>query len=431
MKKIISKSGLMIFLWFCSTLLIAKELDSIVAVVNEDIITKYELQKEFDTIIADLKKRNPDEPLPPANYISRQVLDKLILDRIQLDLAEREGIHRDPTILNQAVKKIAEQNGMSLGRFILKLEEQKLSFEQFKDKLQEQILLQRLQQRHVDSQIMVSEQDIDNYLFNQKKQLNTGKEYNTSIILISIPEGSTPEAIQKLKQKADGVAKKIASGKDFSSMAMMYSDAGNALEGGSLGWRKEVELPSIIADIPITLAQSEVSEVIRTPVGFVLVKLNEIKDKSQHEVEEMHARHILISTNPNRSAAQARLQLEQLRDRITQGESFATLAKAHSDDPVSASNGGDLGWFKHNTMVEEFEQTVSKMKPGEMSQIVESSFGFHLIELLDVRVRDDSREFVRQQARNELYDKKVSEKKLFWLRQLRSEAHVEIRMKEQ
>ncbi len=405
-----------------------EQLDSIVAVVDDDIITKNELKKAFDEIVKEIRLKG-NEP-PEAKLLTKKVLDKLVMEKLQLDMAEREGIHNDETTLNRSIQKIADQNGLSLTDLIATLQKQGINYKDFRKNVQKQIILQRLQQRHVDSQINISEQDIDNYLFNYKKQEDIGKQYHTAIILISIPEGSTAEEMKEVEKKAQMVKQKLDAGEHFSTIAMTYSDSANALEGGDLGWRKASELPSIIADIPDKLTIGQVSDVIKTPVGYLIVQLKDIKDKIKHEVEESHARHILIKTDISKSKEQAKTQLDQLRLRIIQGESFTTLAKVHSNDVISAQNGGDLGWFKKGVMVPEFDRVIENMQVGELSQIFESPFGFHLVELLEKRKRDDSKEYLRNQVRNVLFDKQVEEKKVYWLRRTRDEAHIEIRLEQ-
>jgi len=404
------------------------ELDSIVAVVNEGIITKQEMQRSFNDIVKNFQQRNV--PVPAANILSKQVLDKLIMERIQLDLAERSGIKSDETTLNRAIVRIAGQNGLSLSEFINTITEEGIDFKQFRNDIRKQILLQRLQQRFVASKVVITNQEIDNFLFNYKKQGNVESAYHPAIILVSIREGSTPAQIKQAKQKIEMIHKKLENGANFSELAIEYSDSNNALEGGDLGWRKEAELPSMLADIIPTMKEGDFSKPVKVSVGFMLVKLLDKKSTIQHQVVESNAKHILIKPDITQNATQAKIRLNQLRKRILGGENFEKLAKSHSDDKGSAQKGGDLGWFKPGTMVPEFDKAIKTLEPGDLSEIVETPFGYHIIKLLQRRTRDDSKEYLRNSVREELRKKKIEDKKLLWLRRIRDEAHIEIRINE-
>ncbi|MFK5894612.1 MAG: peptidylprolyl isomerase, partial [Pseudomonadota bacterium] len=401
------------------------ELDSIVAVVNNGVITKQEMQRAFNDIVKSFQRRNA--PIPAANILSKQVLDKLIMEKIQLDLAERSGIRSDDTTLNRAIVKIAAQNGLSLSEFINTITEQGLNFKEFRNDIRTQILLQRLQQRFVDSKIIITNQEIDNFLFNYKKQGDIEVNYHPAIILISLREGSTPAQIKQTKQKADFIYQQLSNGANFADLAIEHSDSNNALEGGDLGWRKQAELPSMLSETVPTMQAGDFSKPIKIPVGFIIVKLLEKESSVQHQIVESHALHILIKPDINHTATQAKIRLQQLRKRIISGEDFGTLAKAHSNDKGSAQKGGDLGWFKPGTMVPEFDKALLAMSQGEVSEIVETPFGYHIIKLLERRTRDDSDQFLRDKVREKLRNQKIEDQKLLWLRRIRDEAHIEIR----
>ncbi len=405
------------------------ELDSIVAVVDDDIVTKLELERSFNDVVKNFQRRN--STVPPANILTKQVLDKLIMERIQLALAKRSGIHSDETTLNRAIVRIAGQNGLSLSEFINTLTEQGVDFKDFREEIRKQILLQRLQQRNVDSKVIITNQEIDNFLFNYKKQGDIDSTYHPAIILISIKEGSTTAEIKQSRKKIDFIYQQLVSGASFSELALEHSQATNALEGGDLGWRKESELPSMIAEIVPRLAKGKFSEPVVVPVGFMIVKLLDKKSNVHHQVTESHALHILIKPNINQTTAQARIRLNQLRKRIIGGEDFQTLAKANSDDKGSAQKGGDLGWFKPGTMVPEFDKAIANLSTGQVSEIIETPFGLHIIKLLDRRTRDDSDEFIRDRVREQLRKQKIEDQKLLWLRRLRDEAHIEVRLEEE
>lgn len=404
----------------------AVPLDSIVAVVNKDVITRYELQQAFDNVIRVFQKRG--EEIPPADILTKQVLDKLVMEHVQLDLARRSGIRSDETGLNRAISRIAAQNGLSLGEFIDTLQEQGIDYQAFREDIKKQILLQRLQHKFVDSKVHITDQEIDNFLFNYKKQGIDNASYHPAMILLSLSEGSTAEEIDSVQQKANDIYQQLQQGADFSELAIQYSEAGNALEGGDLGWRKESELPTQLAKIVPSLKIGAFSKPLRIPAGFVIVKLLEKKEGVKHEVVEYHARHILIKPDITRSREEARKHLEQIRQRILGGEDFADLARANSDDKGSAQKGGDLGWFKPGVMVDIFDKTLAGMEIGEISDIIESPFGFHIIQLLDKRTRDDGKEFLRNQVRAKLKQKKIEDQKLIWLRRIRDEAYIDIRL---
>ncbi|MBF0264308.1 MAG: peptidylprolyl isomerase [Gammaproteobacteria bacterium] len=401
-----------------------KELDRIVAIVDDDVITKVELERNFKSIVGNLKQQG--KSLPPANILSKKVLDKLIMDKIQMNLAKQVGIRQDETTLNRSIHKMAEKNNLSLTDFISALKEQNIDYEDFRLQIQQQITLSRLQQKFVDSKVIISNHDVDNYLLNFKDEIDANTLYHPAIILFSIPEGASSDKIDELKIRANEVYKKLLDGADFRNTAIEFSDAGNALEGGDLGWRKGNELPSMIAEVTPKLTIGSFSKPIRSDIGFIIVKLLETKNALQHEINETHARHILIKTNLNINDEQAKEHLSNLRVRLVAGEDFAKLSKAHSDDKVSASQGGDLGWFKPGTMVPEFDLALTNLSINEISPIVKTPFGFHLIQVLERRKRDNSDEFIRNKIRENLRQKSISEKKLYWLRQIRDEAHIEI-----
>jgi len=404
------------------------ELDSIVAVVNNDVITKLELKNSFSAVVQNLRRSGTQ--LPSANVLTKQVLDKLIMEKVQLDLAERSGIRSDETTLNRAIVRIAGQNGLSLREFIHTLTEQGVDFNQFRKDIRKQILLQRLQQRFVDSKVLITNQEVDNFLFNLKKQGGLENAYHIAIILTSIPEGSTPDEIHQAQQKSQNIYQELQEGANFTDLAIAKSDASNALEGGDMGWRKAGELPSLLADVVPNLKEGEISQPIQGPIGFIITKLLDIRGSEIHQVTETQARHILIKPDVTTNATQAKIKLDQLRQRILSGADFSQLARSHSDDKGSALKGGDLGWFKPGVMVPEFDKAVSELQPGDLSDIVETAFGFHIIEVLGRRQKDDSKEFIRNKARKELRQRKITENKAVWLRRIRDEAHIDIRINE-
>ncbi len=401
-------------------------LDNIVAVVNDDVITQLELKHEFRDVVRNLKKKGAK--LPPANVLGKQVLERMILDRIQLDLARRTGIKVDDTTLNRAITRIAAQNNMSISEFREQLAAQGIDFRRFQDEIKKQIILKRLLQRNVINKVTVSDQEIKNFLFNIDKQGGLEQAYHLKHILIATPEGASPAVIQQAEKKAEKVVKELRSGKDFSEMALSISDGQNALEGGDLGWRKAGELPSIFTEVVSKMKKGEISNPIRSPSGFHIIELVDAKGGRSHVITQTHARHILIKPSIIDDNERVVEQLKQIRKRIINGEDFATMAKAYSEDTSSAAKGGDLGWFKEGTMVPEFEAALNQLEPGEISDVIRTSFGYHIIEVLGRRTHDDADEMLKEKAREILTQRKIAEQKEAFYRRIRDEAYVEIRL---
>ncbi len=401
-------------------------LDSIVAVVNEDVITQLELKDEFREVVKNLKLKKAK--LPPANVLGKQVLDRMILERIQLDMAKRTGIKVDDTTLSRAINRIAAQNNMSLSEFRENLARQGIDFRRFRDEVKTQIILKRLLQRNVVNKIDISDQEIENFLFNIDKQGGMEQAYHLKHILISTPEGASPEVIKAARSKAENIVKKLRSGADFSSTALAVSDGQNALEGGDLGWRKSGELPSLFSETVRGMKVGGISDPIRSPSGFHIITLVAEKGGKTHMVTQTHARHILIKTTIINNNERVIKRLNDIRQRIINGEDFATMAKAFSEDTSSATRGGDLGWTKPGTMVPEFEKAMNALQPGEISDVIQSNFGYHIIEVLGRRNHDDADELIKERARQVLKSRKVAEQKEAFYRRIRDEAFVEIRL---
>jgi len=401
-------------------------LDSIVAIVNEDVITQLELKDEFREIVKSLKKKQAK--LPPANVLGKQVLDRMILKRIQLDLASRTGIKVDDTTLSRAINRIAAQNGLSLSEFRENLALQGIDFRRFRDEVKSQIIVKRLLQRNVINKINITDQEIENFLFNIEKQGGIEQAYHIKHILIAIPEGASPAVIKKAQAKADGLVTKLRAGSDFSSTALAVSDGQNALEGGDLGWRKAGEVPTLFSDTVAKMKAGDISSPIRSPSGFHIITLVEKKGGKTHMITQTQARHILIKTTIINNNERVIKRLNQIRKRIINGEDFATMAKAYSEDTSSAARGGDLGWFKPGTMVPQFEQAMDKLQAGDISEVIQTNFGFHIIEVLGRRTHDDADELIQERARQSLKARKVAEQTDAFYRRIRDEAFIEIRL---
>lgn len=403
-----------------------REIDRIVAVVNDGVILESELQSFLAGVKAQIRSRGAN--LPPEDVLRRQALERLVMQKLQLQTAEETGIRVDDETLNQAVLSIAQRNNMSLDQFRRALEADGYSFAQFRENIRDEILIGRLQQRNVDERIQVSDQEIDNLLANQRAQVGEGKTYHLRHILVAVPEAASPEQIQAARDKAERVLSQLRGGADFRQTAIALSDGQQALEGGDLGWFPEDRLPSLFSDVVPKLESGQVSDLLRSPSGFHIVQLAETKGAESHMVRQTHARHILLRTNEVLSDDAARTRLEQLRSRIVGGDDFADLAKAHSDDPLSARQGGDLGWLNPGDTDPNFEEAMDQLPVGAVSEPFKTRFGWHLLQVLDRREQDDTKEFRRSQAREQIRARKRQEALELWLRRLRDEAYVETRL---
>lgn len=404
------------------------ELDRIVAIVNNEAITASELTQELKAVKLQLREQNAR--LPAEDILRGQVLQKLILTHLQLQLAKSNNIVVDDDTLNRAIQRIAEQNKMSLAEFRTVLEKDNYEFGKFREDIRAEIIMNRLRQRQVDNRINISEDEVDQFLLEQRKNGKADDEYHIAHILIAVPESARPEDIRNAKDKAQSLLDQLRSGADFSQLAIGASSGQQALSGGDLGWRKSGQLPTVFANIVPGMKKGAVSDLIRSPSGFHIIKLLDQRSSQQHIVTQTHARHILIRTNELIGDTQAQERLQQIKQRLIGGDSFADLARTHSDDKASAAKGGDLGWSSPGQMVPAFEAMMDKLKPGEISEPFESNFGWHIVEVLERRTHDDTAEFQRNNARKQLIDRKVTEEQELWLRRLRDEAYIDIRLNE-
>ena len=406
----------------------SQPVDRIVAVVNDEVITLHELNARLDFAVAQLQKQGT--PLPPRGELERQMLDRLIMDKVQLQHARDSGMRIDDSQLEQALQRIAANNKMSLAKFRDALQKDGIPFAKFREEIREEMTIARVREREVNDKIVISEGEIDNYLSGDSTAGNSAEEYEVAHILLRAPESASPEQIQKLKVKAEQVYARAKQGDDFAQLAATYSDAPDALKGGGLGARPLNRLPALFAEVVVKLKDGEVGPLLRSPNGFHLVKLVAKRGGAAlPPVEQTHVRHILIKVNEVVSETEARHKLEGLYDRIKHGEKFEELAKLYSQDG-SASKGGDLGWIYPGDTVPDFERAMNALKPGELSQPIQSPFGFHLIEVFERRVQDVSTDRQRAAARQILRERKMDEAYQDWLRQIRDRAYVELRLEE-
>jgi len=403
--------------------------DRIVAVVGNEVVTQSELADRRD--FAERQLRRQGTPLPERAQFERQILDRLVIDKAQLQLARDSGIRIEENQLDRALERIAENNNLSLTGFRQMLQKDGVAFERFREEVRQQIQMQRLREREVDDRIEVSDAEIDQFLTNAKSDGSARNEYNLAHVLVRLPEQASPEQIETARKKIDKARAEAVAGSDFAKVAASYSDAPDALQGGAMGWRAEDRMPELFSKAVQGMKAGEVSAVLRSPGGFHLVKLVDRRGAAQEAlVQQTRARHILVRTNEVVSENEARRRLTDLRERIvTGGADFAELARLHSADG-SASRGGDLDWLLPGDTVPDFERAMDALKPGELSQPVKSPFGFHLIQVQERRAAGLTVERKRMQARQTIKERKSEEAYQEWLRQLRDRTYVEMRLED-
>ena len=407
----------------------ARSVDRIVAVVNKEVVTASELRERVELAARELARQRT--PLPERALLERQVLERLIIDKAQLQLAADSGLRVDELQLDRAVDRIAENNKMTLAAFRRALENDGVVLARFREELRQQIVMQRLREREVDERIEVGETEIDLYLEEQKAGRGEREEYNIAHILVRLPDQASPERIEQGRARAEKVLAEARAGADFGALAASYSDAGDALQGGQMGWRAADRLPDLFANALRGLKAGESTEVLRSPAGFHVLRLVERRGAGADQVtSQTHLRHILVKTSEVVSEADARRRLADLRERIVAGGvDFAALARLHSVD-ASAARGGDLGWVFPGDTVPEFERAMNALKPGEVSQPFKSPFGWHLVQVLERRAAGLTQDRRRLQARLALKERKADEAYQEWLRQLRDRTYVEMRLED-
>ena len=400
-------------------------LDRIVAVVNDEVITQQELAARVDFAFRQLRQQGT--PPPTREVIERQLIERLIADRVQMQHARDIGLRVDDAELDRAIARIADENKLSPTQMRATLEKDGVSFEKFREDIRSEITLSRLREREVAQKIVITEAEIDNFIQAQQTQ-GRNDEYNLSHILVTVPENATPEQLQTRRTRAEQALAQLKGGTDFRQIAAAFSDAPEALQGGLIGWRESSRLPGLFLDAVRPLKTGDLSELLRSPNGFHILKLNERRGgQAPIMVQQTRARHILIKTNELVSEAEARNRLLILKERLDNKGDFAELARSRSEDG-SAARGGDLGWLNPGDTVPEFEQAMNALKPGEISAPVRSAFGWHLLEVLERRTQDMTREGQRLNARQALRERKTDEAYQEWVRQLRDRAYVEQRL---
>ena len=406
---------------------VAQEIDHIVAVVNDDVITDTELEKRMHLVKQQLQRRQAK--LPPDDVLRKQILEQLIMERLQLQVAERVGIRVDDESINKVVSNIARENHLTLEQFRDVLAREGYNFADFRNNIRKDITINQLRKRRVENRVTVTEQEVDNYLISMANQRGSNDEFHLGHILIGVPEAASPQQIQAAKQKAETILARLRLGADFAETAIAESGGQRALEGGDLGWRKAGQMPTLFAETVINMRVGDISDLIRSPSGFHIIKLLDRRTTEQrHTIEQTLARHILIRPNEVVSNEEAKQRITRLYERILAGADFAQLARASSDDTASAVNGGSLGWVNPGAMVPEFEEQMNKLQPGQISKPFETQFGWHIVQVMARRQRDDTQQFERMQARQLIGKRKSEDAVENWLREMRSEAYVEYRL---
>ena len=402
-------------------------LNRVVAVVNDGIVLQSSLDQQVQVVTQRLQQAN--QQMPPADLLRQQVLERLILQEIQMQRAERAGIKVSDEQLNQALTDVAARNNVKFSDLPAALEAQGIEYRAYREEVRREMVMGQLRQRDVYSRMYVSPREIEQCVAKAIAAPEDRLEYDVAHILVAIPAAASPQQIEERTARAQGVLERARRGEDFADLAVAYSDAGTALEGGKLGWRKVSQLPSVVAEIVPGMKPGDVSEIIRTPSGLNIFKLVETRSTQPAAlVSQVHARHILMQTNAIEDDDTVRQKLERIRERILKGEDFAAIASVSSADPGSATRGGDLGWTGPGSFVPEFEKQLDALEVNQVSEPFKTSFGWHIVQLLGRRTYDASEDTTRNKCVQQLRESRADEETEIWLRRLRDEAYVEYRM---
>jgi len=404
------------------------KIDRIVAIVDQTVVTEQELESRIHTVTEQLQKQGTE--LPPEDILRKQILERLISDTLQLQFAAQSGLKIDDAQLDKTIERIAEQNQLSLSDFKDTLAKDGISITKFRSDIRNEITIARLREREVDSRINVSESEIDNLLTSQAASNENQDEFEIAHILIRTPEEGATEDVQKAKAKMDEAVKVLQAGTSFSKVSASFSDAPNAIEGGNLGWKSSTQMPALFLDALKSMQVGGVSEILRSPNGFHILKLiNKRGGSSPLVIEQTHARHILIKLSEVTSEKEGKVKIDGIKERLDNGEKFEVLARQFSEDG-SASNGGDLGWVNPGDTLPLFEKAMNELKDGQISSAVRTPFGWHIIQVIERRKQDMSKEAARLKARQEIRIRKSDEAYQDWIRELRDRAFVELRLED-
>ena len=403
-------------------------LDRIITIVNNEVITRHDLDDRVKVVLTQLRQQGT--PPPPSEVLEKQILERLIYDRVQLQFAKETGLRVDDSTLDATIVRIAENNKITVATLRETLDRDGVSFTTFREDIRKEITLARLREREVDNKILISEGEIDGLVNTLQSQGGKSEEFDVAHILIRVPEQASPGQLQERRARAEQALAQIKGGADFRQIAASFSDAPDAVQGGAMGWREMVQLPTIFADAVKDLKPGEVSGILRSSNGFHIVRLNDRRGQNAPVIViQTHARHILIKTSELVSENDAKERIIKLKERLDNNADFAELARLQSEDG-SAARGGDLGWVSPEDTVPEFEKAMDALKPGQISAPVRTQFGWHLIQVLERRNQDMSQQQQRLRARQALREQKSDEAYQEWIRQLRDKAFVEYRLEE-
>lgn len=401
-------------------------LDRVAAIVDNDVVMASQVEERMGAVRQQFAERGGE--LPPESILRQQVLDRLVLESIQLQMGERAGVRIDDASLTQTMEQLAQRNGLSLEQFRAALARDGISYEDAREQIRREMIINRVRQRRVAERIQVSDQEVRNFLNSEAGQYQTAPDYRLAMIVLPLPDSATSNEVSAATRLADEIYQELRRGADFASVAVSRSAASNALEGGELGWRKAAQLPGPFANAVSALEVGEVTRPLRSPAGLHILKLLEKRGGENQMVEEFQVRHILIKPSEIRSEDEAAQLVRRLRERVAAGESFATLARSFSEDPGSALAGGSLGWITPDIMVPEFREVMTSIPQEQISQPFQTQFGWHILQVTDRRSVDMTEEMRQQQAANLLQNRKFEEELQTWLIEIREDAYVEIKI---
>ena len=409
-------------------------LDGVAAVVDNGVVLKSELSERMSLVMENLREQQrqmpPEErrPLPPLSVIEDQVLEQLVLRRIQLQRAERLGIVVGDELLNQAISGVARENGLTLEQLPAALASEGIDYAMYRQETREQMMIEQLVQRDVIARINISPRELEQCLARSSASLAEDVDYNLSHILISLSPSATREEVAAARAEIEEIFTQLENGADFAQLAVAHSDGQGALEGGSLGWRKGAQLPTLFADIVVQMEPGSVSDPIQSASGFHIVRVNEVRGAQAVMVDQIRARHILMQPNEILDEATVEQRLSGLREDILSGDDFGAIAQALSEDPASAAENGDLGWVVPTDFVPEFAERLEALEVGELSEPFRTRFGWHIVEVTDRRTYDTTEELKEQRCAESIRASKMEEQQQLWLQQIRDQAFVDLRL---
>lgn len=426
-RKKIAQSIVILMLVIANLPLSATEyLDGIVAVVEDDIILESELAQEVASVMSKLKAAN--RQTPPADIIYKQVLEQLIISTLQSQLAQRKGIKVTDEMLDKSINEIAGQNAMDLSNFKQAIITQGMNYKTFKESVRKEMIISHLRNHEISHRIKISEQEIDHYLKTALSTEDKKAQYLLGHILIATPENASITTLQAKEAETLAVIEQLRQGEDFQQMAVSLSSGTHALQGGKLGWRTLKQLPTLFVGVVKKMSQGDITEPIRSPSGFHILKLFDSTEIDAHMITETQVRHILLKTNELIDDEEAKRRLLSITRRLADGDDFIALAKANSDDTGSALNGGELGWVAPGLLAPPFEKAMTELEINAISEPVQTQFGWHIIQVLERRNKDNKEQQKRNQVRDNIRKRKIKAETELWLRRLRDEAYIDIRL---